>query len=119
MNNKRHFAITLTILLLFATACGKNVITRYHSEDTVPRLVYVHDNVQGLEADDGLLSEKQIYTEVRTKKGDKESGILVDITKNDLVLSEGYYYSTVNDSTKRMESQVVIPKENIMILKVW
>lgn len=44
---------------------------------------------------------------------------MIRITEKDVVLSQGFYYSTVSDSTVKAESKIVISKEDILILKVW
>jgi hypothetical protein len=82
-------------------------------------MIYVHDEVESLKTVQDLPEGEGIYTEVRMADGKKETGRLIRITEFDLVLNDGYYYSMVNDSLTRIESQKILPKEDILILRIW
>ncbi len=117
MRFKELSALALMGCMVLTVACS-NAIHRYHTSDLQPKMVYVGSQLEPIRTSD-LSRGEQVYAEVRTKQGVKETGKLMWISENELILSEGYYYSTVNDSLKRFESQKVIPKEDILILKVW
>jgi predicted DNA-binding antitoxin AbrB/MazE fold protein len=117
MRTKKLSILALMSCLVLTVACS-NAVHKYHTSDLQPRMVYVGGQLEPIRTAD-LSNGEKIYAEVRTTEGVKETGKLIRISENDLILSEGYYYSTVNDSLKRFESQKVIPKEDILILKVW
>jgi hypothetical protein len=79
----------------------------------------VNFKVRRLKTEADIPEERQIYIEVETKTGTQQTGRLIKITEKDLVLSRGFYYSTVKDSTLRIENKITIPKQEILILKVW
>jgi hypothetical protein len=111
----RTLIIALTIL---SAACAPS-LNRYYPRETSPRMIYVGDEVNGLRTRADLTAANPVYSEIRTVEGGKTTGLLVRITESDLVLNEGYYYSVVNDSLQRQESQRVIPKDDVLILKIW
>jgi hypothetical protein len=114
----RFTALALVAIVIFTVACASS-INRYYPQTSSPRMVYFYDQVEGLKTDKDLIDGNRVYTEIRTKEGDKKTGMLIRLTEDELVLNDGYYYSKVNDSLERFESHQVIPKEEILILRVW
>lgn len=110
--------IALMVCLVATIACSSS-IHRYHPTETAPKMVYIGDDLEHIRTARDLVDENRIYTEIRTKSGVKESGMLVRITDDDLILSRGYHYSKVDDSMTRIENYKNIPKEDVLIMKVW
>ena len=79
----------------------------------------MEDEVQNLETVAGRLYDKRVYIEVTTRNGVKETGRLIRIDEADLVMSPHYYYSSRGDSVVKVEVEEVIPKDEIIILKVF
>jgi hypothetical protein len=117
---QRRYTAWPFLFLLFNLACAKTVYNhRYFPKQAFPKMIYVEDQVQRLKTKADIPDEKQIYIEVETKAGIQETGRLIRMTEQDLVLSRGFYYSTVKDSTLRIENKIAIPKQDILILKIW
>ncbi|GEM_PF-6349268 len=120
MKHSRYTAWALLVYLLFNLACARTIYDhKYFPKQAFPRMVYIEDQVQRLKTEADIPDERQIYIEVETKAGTQETGRLIRITEKDLVLSRGFYYSTVKDSTLRIENKIAIPKQEILILKIW
>ena len=117
---KREISIGIMILVisLLTLSCAKDY-TRYPPGSGLPRMIYIGDEVQKLETVGSKLQDKQVYIEVRTRKGEKETGKLMRIDDNDLVMSLGYYYSREGESTQKVDVEKLIPKDEIVLLKVF
>jgi hypothetical protein len=112
----------LTIALAFTALCSTNCtqkLLRYTPREALPRMIYLESEVHSLRADSNSLEGKQMYVELRTKQGGMESGRLVEITEEDIVLAPGFYYTAVNDSVRKVVPRVAVPKGNVFLLKVW
>ncbi len=119
MKHNRYIAMLVLSFLLFGVACSsKQHIQEYTPKQAFPRMIYFGDEVEPLKTEN-VIDEKEIYIEVRTKKGAKETGKLIRITENELVMSRGFYYPFENESLSKFESEITIPKQDIFILKVW
>jgi hypothetical protein len=119
MKHSRYIVMSVLSFLLFGVACSsKQHIQEYTPKQAFPRMIYIEDQVKPLKTED-VIDEKQIYVEVRTKKGTKETGKLIRITENELVMSRGFYYPFEDESLSKFESEITIPKQDIFILKVW
>ena len=118
MKSGRNVTLAIITFVVATAACGQS-INRYYPKPGSPRMIYFADQVQNLKTDEDLTNGKQVYTEVQTKQGKKSTGMLVRIDDTELVLNKGYYYSEVDESLVRFESQKVIPKKDILILRVW
>jgi len=110
-------AVTFVMILLTA-ACAKTHYP-YAPKAEMPRMIYVDKDLQNLKTDDGKLTGQRVYVAVTTKEGTMETGKLVRITELDLVMIPEYYYESVNDSVFKYEPEKVIPKDEILILKVY
>lgn len=124
MNSVRPFCCWIILNLMVVFGCSKNIHKyKYFSEhvpkDDIPRMVYVEDQVNTLRTRGTLGNENKIYVEIRKKNGESESGKLIRIDEEELTLSRGFYYTSVNDSSFRTGDKLVIPKSEILILKVY
>ena len=113
------YAILALMACLVTTVACSSSINRYHPGEMAPKMVYIGDDLEHIKTRQDLVDENRIYTEIRTKSGLKESGMLVRITESELVLSEGYHYSMIDESMTRVENYKNIPKEEVLIMKVW
>ncbi len=120
MRYTRYIVLALFVYLVFNMACSKSLhkYENFQRQD-FPRMVYIENEVEPLNTQVTLPGESKIYVELRKKDGVMETGRLIRITEKDVILSRGFYYSTVSDSTVKAENKIVIPKEDILILKVW
>jgi hypothetical protein len=107
------------MVCLVATIACSGSINQYHPSEMAPKMIYIGDDLEHIKTARDLVDENRIYTEIRTKSGAKESGMLVRITDHDLILSEGYHYTMVDESMNRVENYKNIPKDEVLIMKVW
>jgi hypothetical protein len=117
---KRNTWVVLTILLisLVMLSCAKPYHP-YVPTSQVPRMVYMNGDVENLRSVAGKLYGKAVYIEVTTGKGVAETGKLISIGEDDLVMSPGYYFSAEGESPAKVEIEKTIPKRDIMVLKVF
>jgi len=118
MKSWRLIATAALVLLTLALSCGKPY-QPYIPDTELPRMVYMGDDVRNLKTVPGRLYNKQVYVEVTTAEGVAATGKLLRIGKDDLVVSPGWYYSTEKDSTMKIDIEKVIPKDKVIILKVF
>jgi len=106
---------------LFNTACTQKTLNNRpaFSPEGFPRMVYVDDEVQKLKTSADIPSYRPVYVEVRTKEGHQRAGKLLRITENDVVLHEAVYRKAAGDSLRKVESKIAVPKQNVLIMKVW
>ncbi len=119
MNCRNYTTLVLFVCLLLPLACAKT-LHRYQPQETLPKIIYIENDAQFLKTQHEIPLERQMYTEVRMADGDLETGRVLRITEEDLILSTGYYYAVVDDTSRiRIENEKVIPKEDILIMRVW
>ena len=123
MRYSKYYILVASITYLALTiACSKTLqkykYYEYSSKGAFPKMVYMENEVNPVTTN-VIPEEREIYIEVTKRDGKKESGKLISISQEDLIFSTGYYYSTVNDSTVRIDNRIVIPKENILVLSIW
>jgi hypothetical protein len=106
---------------LFNTACSqKNLSNRpAFSPEGFPRMVYVDDEVQKLKTSVDIPSHRPVYVEVRTKEGHQRAGKLLRITEIEVVLHEAVYRKTAGDGFRIIESKIAVPKQEVLIMKIW
>jgi len=110
-------SIVFSIALL---GCSKSLHRYdYAPKEGLPRMVYIGDEVRPLNTQTELPKEKQFFVEVRKRNGENQYGKLIEITETEVVVSRGYHYTAVNDSTFKKESRAIIPKKDVLILKVF
>ncbi len=115
----RRYGIWAWIFYVLVSIACSAAINRYHPSERLPQRIYFDDELNPIKDAKQLSNGRLIYTEVRTREGKKRAGKLIQITESDLVLSEGYYYRSVDDTLSRVESRQVIPRAEILLLKVW
>lgn len=120
MKRDKYVILWLCACLLFNMACAKKLYKHhYYPQETFAKMVYVGNEVQRLKTGEFIPNEKLVYVEVRTKKGKLETGKLIGITEWDLIISRRFYFAKANDETSKVEDVIVIPKGEVLILKVW
>ncbi len=106
-----------------ALSCSRPVYryeyTPYYPVYDIPRKVYVEDHVNPLYTDGAIPESSMTFVEVRTREGRRERGKLLQITMENLIMSDGYRYADPDDATSIIENEIIIPKSDILILKVW
>jgi len=118
MRSGRLIGITVLVLLSLVLSCGKPY-QPYMPSTELPRMVYTGDEILNLRTVPGRMYNKHVYVEVTTAEGVAERGKLIRLGKEDLVLSPGWYYSSEKDSTVKIDIEKVIPKDKVIILKVF
>lgn len=121
---RKSLLVAIFGTLILCTACSQTV--RKHEKqllvqrpDDYPRKIYVDTQVNPLNTREELPTEKRMFVEVTKRDGEMEMGKLIRITNEELLLSGGFRYETKNDSLVKVERKVNIPKEDVLILKVW
>ena len=118
MRSGRLIAISALALLSLVFSCGKPY-QPYVPSTELPRMVYTGDEIPSLKTVPGRMYNKHVYVEVTTTEGVAETGKLIRLGQEDLVLSPGWYYSTEKDSTVKVDIEKVIPKDKVIILKIF
>jgi hypothetical protein len=111
-------AVTLTILavlLIDGTALCAEIYRQYFLASDVAPDVYVRNDVFFLRPW-GTNTASSSYIDVSTIFGAKYCGRLVKISDYEIALSQGY---VKKNSGQRVEKQVVIPKRDVMIAKIY
>lgn len=108
-------------LCLFGVACGNKTFNRQpvFARDDQPRMIYIDDEVQKLKTTADIPSYRPLYVEVRTKTGMQKAGKLIRITDGEVIFAQQNYCKTGGDSLRYVESNVRVPKPEILIMKVW
>jgi hypothetical protein len=118
MKRRTWVALTVLVILLVILSCAK-AYHPYVPTSQVPRIVYINGDVENLRSVAGKLLGKPVYIEVTTPEGVAETGKLISIGEDDLVMSPGYYFSTEGESAGKVDIEKIIPKKDIIILKVF
>ena len=118
MRPGRLIATLALLLLSLVFSCGKPY-QPYVPDTDMPRMVYTGDEVRNLKTVPGRMYNKNVYVEVTTTEGVAQTGRLIRLSQEDLVMSPGWYYSTEKDSTVKIDIEKVIPKDKVIILKVF
>jgi len=103
-------------------ACGKSSVKKYLPLTAYPRAIYIENQVDKVQTEGKIAEKKNIYVDVSTRDGMKKSGKLIEISKESVRLTEGYYYATDKNNKaliKLDKDEVIIPKTEILILKIW
>jgi len=119
---KLHNSIALIFAaLLLNVACNKKALNNQpiFSPEGFPRMVYVDNEVQKLKTAADIPNYSPVYVEVRTKAGDQKAGKLLRITESAVVLHQAVYRKTAGDSLLKVENKITVPKQEVLILKVW
>jgi hypothetical protein len=120
---KNLLFITLCVGLI--ESCGQKPVENqykhmpYFHADVVPSMVYVGNQVNSLNTNGQLPLDRKLFAEVRTREGHQKTGRILQITDRNLILSTGYYNLSSIDTTAVVENRMIIPKKEILILKIW
>jgi hypothetical protein len=117
----------LVLLFCFLLLSCSSKFTNYRFDPNVapttyPKNIYIEDQVFPLNTRGNLSLQDQGYVEIRLKGGEFYSGKLINIEYKDIILSEGSSYNSTTDGDKTIpfsERTISIPKEEILILKMW
>ena len=118
MKHRRYIKMVLLVTVIPILACGSN-FKQYYPQTEIPRMMYIGDEVDSLSYRAAGSEKKQIYVEIRTTKGELETGNLLAITLDEVILTSGYMYVVEDDTSYRVEDQQVVRKNNVSIMKVW
>ena len=111
-------AVALTVLatlLIDGSALGVETYRQYFLRSDVEPSVYVANEVFFLKPW-GSNAPSTSYVALCTFFGEKYSGRLVKISDYEIALSLGY---VVKRTGQRVEKQLVIPKRDVMIAKIY
>jgi hypothetical protein len=116
MSTARYFVI-ITLLCLGYLRCS-NTVYHYSPNQGSPRVVYIDDQVQQVWPKLSKMPYKT-FVEVTTRDGDKEKGLLKSVSDQTMTLDLGYILSANAGATGKKILVKEIPKQQIMLLKVW
>ena len=119
MRRQVCFGAMILVIMLLTLSCGKTYYS-YVPTAEYTRMVYMEkEDILNLETVAARLYDKQVYVEVTTRDGKKRTGKLIRIDGGDLMMTPSYYYDTVDESMVRVDVEEVIPKDQILVLKVF
>ena len=119
MNLKKFVTLILCILIIVTLAQCKNVI-HYQLSTSMPKAVFIDNQVHNIPMANDIYKDKTIFIEITKRDGRRDKGKLIEISHEGIVLAESYYYSELDDSTRvKIDNIVTIPKDAILIMKVW
>ena len=117
---KTYKCLIFVNTLLITFACGKSSLQRYAPSTTYPRAIYVENQIDKIWTEGKIETDKLLYVDIRLGNGRKESGKLIQISEDYVELSKGYYYKRgQEDNIIKFEKVVMIPKNEILIMKIW
>jgi len=109
----------ILIMVFLALSCGR-VYYRYVPNAVSPRMIYMgEDEILNLGTVAARLYSKDVLVEVTTQDGVIRTGKLLRIDEGDLTMSPSYYYDMTEESSGKVDVEEVIPKDRIMVLKVY
>ena len=118
MRSNYVFISGLLFVLILLTACGHS-LNRYYIQSDSPKIILVDDMLNNVEMFKEIDKAQMPPIEFWDKDGNRRCGKLVQITRNNIVYSIGNYYKFDNDSLNIIEEIKTVPKENIIIFKMW
>ena len=118
----RNIFILLAISGLLASCSHTLKEYQYTADfrpDTFPNKIYVGDEIYPLNSSQNFTDSGQYFVAIRKKNGENLEGKLMNIGERHVTISTGYYLSkkTINAPVK--EKLKRIPKNDILIMKVW
>lgn len=123
MDGKGAILLIMLGIAGLATGCARTEYQYrqmpYFPVDELPRQVYVENQVHQLTTNGTIAESDRVLVEVRTIEGRQEKGRLISISESEILMSSTFYYEADGDSTAKIEKEVVIPKDEVLILKVW
>jgi hypothetical protein len=109
----------ILVMVFLTLACGRTYYS-YMPTTEFPRMIYVEkEDILNLGTVAGRLYAGSVYVDVFTRDGVKTTGKLLRIDEGELMMTPSYYYDMAEESSGRVDVEVVIPKDQIMFLVVY
>jgi len=94
-------------------------LNKYNLNSDYPRIILVDDMLNDIDMYQSIETSKMPSIEFWDKEGNRRYGKLIKISKYSIEYSIGYYYKSENDSVKMIEKIESIPKDRVVIFKMW
>jgi len=109
----------ILVMVFLTLACGRAYYS-YMPTTEFPRMVYIEkEDILNLGTVASRLYAGTVYVDVTTRDGVKRTGKLLRIDEGELMMSPSYYYDMAEESAGKVDVEVIIPKDQITILKVY
>jgi hypothetical protein len=109
----------ILVIVFLTLSCGRTYY-RYVPNTMLPRMIYMgEEEILNLGTIAARLYDRNVFIEVTTRNGDIMTGRLLRIDEGELMMSPSYYYDMSEESSGRVDVEEVIPKDQIIILKVY
>lgn len=118
MKSHGLIAVAALTVLMLSVGCVRDTY-QYSARQEMPRMIYVQGELGDVMTQKNQLAGKRVFVEVTMQDGKVETGKLIRLNELELVMSPEYYYESVGDSVRKVETEKAIPKEDIFILKVF
>lgn len=92
--------------------------TKYATSD-FPKFIYLDDQISVLNTRGTVQEDKRPFCEIRKKNGTNHVGKLVSIGETYVQISVGYNLRQKNYKQTKVDKYKKIPKNEILILKIW
>jgi hypothetical protein len=112
--------MAMILVMVFLTlSCGR-AYYRYVPNTMLPRMVYMGDEeILNLGTVAARLYDRNVLVEVTTRDGATRTGKLLRIDEGELMMSPSYYYDMSEESSGKVDVEEIIPKDQIIILKIF
>ncbi len=109
----------LLVIILLTLSCGRTYYS-YVPNTEFPRMIYIEkEEILNLETVAARLYDKNVFVEVTTRDGATRTGKLLRIDEGELMMSPSYYYDMSEESAGKVDVEEIIPKDQIVVLKVY
>ncbi len=109
----------LLVIMLLTLSCGRTYY-KYVPNTILPRMIYMgEEEILNLGTVAARLYDKNVFVEVTTRDGVTRTGKLLRIDEGELMMSPSYYYDMSEESAGKVDVEEVIPKDQIVVLKVY
>ena len=107
------------VMVFLSLACGRTYYS-YMPTTELPRMVYVgEEDIMNLGTVAARLYAGNVYVDVTTQDGITTTGKLLRIDEGELMMTPSYYYDMAEESSGKVDVEKVIPKDEIILLKVY
>ncbi len=114
-----YIFIPVIFLMMILFASCSHTLNRYNAQPIPPKIILVDDMLNNIEMFKEIEKSKMPAVEFWDKKGNRTYGKLVQITRNNIIYSIGNYYKFQDDSLNIIEEIKSVPKDEIIIFKLW
>jgi hypothetical protein len=119
MRRRVYLGAIVLVMVFLSLACGRTYYS-YMPTTEFPRMVYIDKaDILNLGTVAARLYAGNTYAEVTTRDGVIRTGKLLRIDEGELMMSPSYYYEMSEESSGKVDVEEVIPKDQILILKVY